>query len=251
MTDLTPPRADPGGQTLSSTIASRLREAISGGRIAPGSRLRLEELRARFGVSLSPLREALSRLSAEGFVLLEGQRGYRVPPVSQGNLEEVTRLRALVEGCALEASIAAGDDGWEGGVVARLYRLNKLGRAGGSEPAVLAWEAAHRDLHHHLISACGMPLLLQFSCTLHDLSDRYRRLFLHEQPVDADVAREHADICDAALRRDAAVACALLRQHIERTGRNILATLQQADAKARRGIPAARGTPGTNGWPNR
>ncbi|RYY85153.1 MAG: FCD domain-containing protein [Comamonadaceae bacterium] len=232
--------ADPAGQTLSSSIAGSLREAISRGEIPPGAKLRLEDLRARFGVSLSPLREALSRLAAEGFVVLEDQRGYRVAPISEAHLDEVTRLRALVETFALSESIAAGDDRWESGIVARLHRLDKLGKASASPQGVLAWEAAHRDLHHHLTAACGMPLLLQFSSTLHDLGDRYRRLFLDEQPVDPHVGREHADICEAVLRRDTEAACALLRHHIERTGRNVRETLARDAARlaAQAGAPS-------------
>lgn len=213
------------GQTLSSSIASSLREGIASGRIAPGEKLHLKDLRMRFQVSLSPVREALSRLAAEGFVVLQDQRGYTVAPVSEPHLEEVTRLRALVESYALQQSIAAGDAAWEHGIVVRLRRLDALGHGSADDAALQAWEAAHRDLHHHLIAACSMPLLQRFGSTLHDLSDRYRRLFLQGQPVDAAVAHEHAAICDAALRRDAAAACALLRQHIERTGHNVRATL--------------------------
>src|SRR5207237_17372 len=66
--------AEGGGQTLSSSIAGTLRAAISNCELIPGSKLRLDELRMMFGVSLSPLREALSRLSAEGFVVTEDQR---------------------------------------------------------------------------------------------------------------------------------------------------------------------------------
>ncbi|RYY85150.1 MAG: GntR family transcriptional regulator, partial [Comamonadaceae bacterium] len=58
--------AEQSGQTLSTTIASTLRAAISNGELEPGCKLRLDELRVTFGVSLSPLREALSRLAAEG-----------------------------------------------------------------------------------------------------------------------------------------------------------------------------------------
>ena len=213
--------AEQSGQTLSTTIASQLRAAIANGDFVPGCKLRLDELRATFGVSLSPLREALSRLAAEGFVQMEDQRGYRVAPVSEQNLMEVTKLRCVVEPFALRESIERGDDRWEGAVVASLYRLNKLERV--DAPAEQdAWETAHRELHDRLISACRMPLLLQFSNTLHDLSDRYRRLFLTERPLDKAVRREHADICDAALERDAERACRILREHIERTGSNIL-----------------------------
>jgi DNA-binding GntR family transcriptional regulator len=217
--DLSQP-SEQNGQTLSTSIAGTLRAAISNGELAPGSKLRLDELRVTFGVSLSPLREALSRLAAESFVHMEDQRGYRVAPVSEQNLLEVTKLRSLVEPFALRQSIERGDDRWEGAVVASLYRLNKLDRA--DAPAEQeAWEAAHRELHDRLISACRMPLLLHFSATLHDLSDRYRRLFLTARPLDQAVRREHAAICDAALDRDADRACGMLREHIERTGCNL------------------------------
>jgi DNA-binding GntR family transcriptional regulator len=216
------------GQTLATTIASILRAAISNGELSPGSKLRLDELRVMFDVSLSPLREALSRLSAEGFVVMEDQRGYRVAPISEANLQEVTKLRALVETFALRESIQNGDDKWEGAIVSALYRLNKLERV--EDPTDRRnWEAAHRELHSCLISACGMPLLLAFSANLHDLNDRYRRLFLAARPFDKTVRREHADICDAVLERNADLACNIMREHIERTGTNIRKALLKTE----------------------
>jgi DNA-binding GntR family transcriptional regulator len=82
-----------------------------------------------------------------------------------------------------------------------------------------------RELHITLFSASGMPLLLQFCNTLHDLGDRYRRLFLATNAHDRDVPAEHKAILDAALARDKDLACTLLRQHIERTGKNLFAIL--------------------------
>lgn len=217
-------------RTLATGIATRLRTLIANGDIPPGEKLRLDELRAKFGVSLSPLREALSRLSAEGFVVgLESERGFRVAPVSEHNLQEVTRLRVELECYALRESMRHGDDRWEGELVTRLHHLTKLERGpthaergGGVED----WEKAHRAFHQSLLSACRMPLLLNFCSTLHDLSDRYRRIFLENHPIDRKVAQEHRSICDATLARRADQACKLLRGHIERTGklvRNALA----------------------------
>jgi DNA-binding GntR family transcriptional regulator len=213
-------------RTLTAGITTRLRTLIASGEIAPGEKLRLDELRVKFGVSLSPLREALSRLGAEGFVVaMEGQRGYRVAPVSEHNLMEVTRLRAELETMALRESIARGDDRWEGEVVVRLHHLTKLERASSGGPRVEEWEKAHRAFHQSLFSACRMPLLLNFCATLHDLGDRYRRLFLEDNPIDRNVAEEHRSICDATLERRADQACALLKDHIERTGRLVLSAL--------------------------
>jgi GntR family transcriptional regulator, carbon starvation induced regulator len=224
--------AEQSGQTLSTSIASTLRAAISNGELEPGRKLRLDDLRVTFGVSLSPLREALSRLSAEGFVVMEDQRGYRVAPISEPNLLEVTKLRAMVETFALGEAIAHGDDKWESEVVASLYRLNKLERTDAPSDQS-AWEVAHRDLHYRLISACGMPLLLSFSATLHDLNDRYRRLFLRSRPFDRAVRREHTEMTHAAIERNSQLACEIMRSHIERTGANIRKSLLRNEPPVR------------------
>lgn len=213
------------GRTLASGIATRLRTQISTGAMAPGEKLNLDELRQQFGVSLSPLREALSRLNAEGFVVSESQRGYRVAPVSEGNHEEVTRLRSELECLALRESIAHGNDRWEDELVLRLHHLTRIERAARLGERVEAWEQAHRAFHQSLLSACRMPLLLNFCATLHDLSDRYRRLFLEDNPIDRAVEGEHRRICEAATERRADDACRLLRGHIERTGRMVQAAL--------------------------
>jgi len=218
-------RAEPSSQTLATSIAARLREEITCGRIPPGDKLHIDDLRALYGVSLSPMREALSRLSAEGFVVMENQRGYRVAPISETNLREVTKLRSNIETFALRESISAGNDHWESEVVASHYRLSKIEKAKPAEARLVEWEAAHREVHQKLLSACNMPLLLQFCATLHDLSDRYRRLFLENRPIDRDVAKEHAQIVTATLERRADDACAMLRTHIERTGNNVLKAL--------------------------
>lgn len=220
-------------QTLASNVASLLRERIASGEFAPGSKLRLDELRALFGISLSPLREALSRLCAEGFVATEDQRGYRVVPVSPRNLNEVTRLRSEFESFALRESIRLGDDEWESQVVASLHRLNKLERGAQAEGAgVSQWEQFHCVFHRQLVSACQLPLLLHFCSTLHDLNDRYRRIFLSDNPIDRDVRKEHEEICRATTERRADEACQLLRSHIERTGANVLRALIQKQEEA-------------------
>ncbi|PXW25764.1 GntR family transcriptional regulator [Paraburkholderia caballeronis] len=213
------------GQTLSSAVANTLRMQITSGAMPPGKKINLEDLRADLGVSLSPLREALSRLAAEGFVSLESNRGYRVAPVSEPNLVEVTRLRTMLETFALRESIRLGDNAWESSIVAGIYQLNK--RIGAKNVDLDDWEITHRTLHHDLLAACGMPLVLHFCSILHDLNDRYRRMFLEGNSLDPSVADEHANICSAALARDADKACALLKEHIERTGMNVAAALRK------------------------
>ncbi len=206
------------GATLATSLAHRLRRAIVRGELPAGERLRLDELKEQFGCSLSPLREALSRLGSEGLILIEDQRGYRVSPMSELDQRHITRMRSQFEVFALREAIAKGDLAWESEVTAALYIVNRIDRK--TLDDIEKWEAAHRDFHLKLISACGMPLLLQFCAILHDHSDRYRRGYLKHNPGDPKTPTEHKQIVDAAVSRQADLACALLRKHIDRAGNN-------------------------------
>lgn len=216
----------PAGATLASAICDRLRGDILAGRREPGAKVRLEALKAEFGVSWSPIREAVSRLVAEGLLLNDEQRGYRVAPASRAELAEVLRLRVLLETMALRAAVEKGDDAWEAEVLASHHRLAKLEDRRWDAADAERWETWHRTYHDALIRACDSPILLQFCHLLHDMNDRYRRLFLSAHEFDRDVATEHREITDATLARDAARACRLLAAHIERTGQNILRSMR-------------------------
>ena len=217
--------AVPASATLSTTLVARLRNAIMRGELLPGSKLNLDRLRAAFGVSLSPLREALCRLENDGLVALIDQRGYRVTPVSADNLTEIIRLRIELEGLAIKEAIEHGDVAWEGRILAALHQLSRCKRGARSAAEQDAWEIAHRAFHAELISACRMPLLRQFCATLHDQSDRYRRIFLKKHAPDRNVPVEHTALAHAMIERRTRDATRILREHIERTGRNIQAAL--------------------------
>src|SRR5260370_37177782 len=80
-------------ETLTETIYERMRGDLPTGVFAPGVPMRLEDVRQRYNVSTSPLREAMFRLTAEGFLLLSSQRGFRVAPLSHGDLLDLTERR--------------------------------------------------------------------------------------------------------------------------------------------------------------
>ena len=229
-----PAQQEPG--TLSGALAVQLRRAIIGGEFEPGARLHLDQMRMEFGVSLSPLREALMGLCAERLVEAEAQRGFRIPPVSESGLKEITSLRVALETMALTEAIRRGDLAWESAIAAAFHRLKRTGRAPSGE-GLEEWEAAHRAFHMSLLTACGMPLLLHFCSVLHDHSDRYRRMFLKTHSGDRDVPGEHERIAELTMAREADKACALLSQHIERTGENVriaLTAYPQANLAAAR-----------------
>jgi DNA-binding GntR family transcriptional regulator len=212
---------DDGINTIATQLVHRLREEIISGALKPGAKINLSLAREHFGVSLSPLREALARLVADGLAEFEDNRGYRVAPVSLANLAEVTQLRAEFECSALRHAMSAGDVDWEADVVRALHRLNRITHDP-SRPETLAhWEAAHAEFHMALIRGCNMPLLENICRVLHNLNDRYRRIFLRTEGGDRDVAAEHDEIAARAVRRETEPACAGLRDHIQRTGANL------------------------------
>ena len=217
------------GGALSAKLASHLRQAIIAGRFEPGARLRLDQLRGEFGVSLSPLRECLMGLSAERLVDVEAQRGFSVPAVSEAALKEITTLRMEFESIALRAAIENGDLAWESAVTGALHVLRRTGRAPSGD-GLEQWEKVHRAFHMTLLSACAMPLLLNFCSVLHDHSDRYRRLFLRTHAGDRDVPGEHERIAELTMAHQAPEACELLRQHIGRTGENVRIALTSRPA---------------------
>ena len=89
-----------------------------------GKPLRLEALRQRYGLSFSPLREALMRLQSERLVLSTALRGFSVAPLSREEMEDATETRILIECEALRRSMRDGDDDWEAGIVAAFHALS-------------------------------------------------------------------------------------------------------------------------------
>jgi GntR family carbon starvation induced transcriptional regulator len=207
-------------RTLAELAYARLREDIVWGRLAPGDALRSDDLRSRYGLGVSPLREALSRLAVERLVIAQGQRGYRVAPVSAAEAQDILSVRLLIEGDALSRSLARGDVEWETAVMAAFHRLARMPVPVGAGADPQTWAAAHRDFHMALLSACDSPWLMNYAGNLYDQAERYRLIRALRTPKAAlarDVAAEHRELLDAALSRDATRALAALREHYERT----------------------------------
>jgi DNA-binding GntR family transcriptional regulator len=213
------PEGDAKEKTLAERIYKQLRRDILGGKLEPAIKLRFEFLHNHYEASTSTLRESLSRLAAEGLVVAEGQRGFRVAPVSPKDLWDITRLRQQLETEAIRRAIAVGDDHWEAEVVAAYHRLSKLKDKKTGRLTLLADENVerHRAFHFSLFSACDSPWLIRFLSTLYDHSERYRRFstLYATEPRASD--EEHRQIMDAVLRRDARLATTLLHDHLERT----------------------------------
>ncbi len=210
MLSITPPNLSVG-----ETAYRRIRADIIFGRLAPGQKLKLEQLREAYGTSVSTLRELLNRLSSEGLIEAEGQKGFMVSPVSATNLKELAAMRLLLEGHALAQSFDAGDMEWEGRVVAAHHKLAQMERRMLDDDRADSelWKRYDWEFHHALISACGSQVLLETHAAIYDKYLRYQMVaVIFRGQLAAD---EHQALMQCALRRDIPSASAILATHID------------------------------------
>lgn len=200
--------------TVGDQIYLQLRGDIIFGRLEPGKKLRLEQLRGRYAVSVATLREVLPRLVAEGLIRFETQKGFEVAPVSARDLREISEMRILLECHAVQASFAAGDLEWEAGVVAAHHKLARMEERmlAGDRSVSETWKRYDREFHVALIAACGSQELLATHDRIFDRFLRYQMLLVMFRGTVA--ADEHHELLDCALKRDVERAQALLARHI-------------------------------------
>jgi len=187
-----------------------LKQEIVTGVLAPGARLAVQELAARYGIGATPIREALSRLSSIGHVRVIDNRGFRVAPLSRRDLEDLISVRQVLEAEALRRAMAVGGADWEGGIVAALHKLertsSRLAAAPGGAPGevkdwVLALDDEHRGFHDALLAACGSARLLHMQAIYYDQTFRYRVAMLHRLPNLDVFVTEHRRLAQLVLDR--------------------------------------------------
>jgi DNA-binding GntR family transcriptional regulator len=217
-------------QNLTQGAYESLRADLLACRIRPGSRLKIQELCTRFEVSLGAVREALSRLTSEGLVIAEPQRGFRAAPISLADLQDLTMVRIEVESLCLRRAIAVGTVDWEARLVAAFHRLSRMPERVPTDPmrADDEWAEAHAAFHAALVEGADSPWLLRLHAQLYAQSERYRRLSIPLGTTERNVGQEHQDILDASLKRDADLAVSLLTRHLGATS-EILMGADMAD----------------------
>lgn len=229
--------------TLATQVYERLRDDIVLGHLAPDTKLTLDVLKERYGLGMTPLREALYRLSSSSLVLLEDRRGFRVAPVSPAHLTEVIELREAIETMLLRDAFKHGDLKWETQIVAAFHRLQRTADFKFNPgPYSSDWEASHRDFHFALLAAARLPLLREFHLSLWDHASRYRNLAnTGDRQMPPDVFEDHRKLMEAVLSRDQEMATVLMRRHVSRATGHIMQSLfpQHAQRMPQRAEAAA------------
>lgn len=210
----------------------KLREDLLSCQIRPGQKLKINELTLRLGHNQGAVREALSRLTSEGLVEAEPQKGFRASPISANELRDLTQVRIEIESLCLHRSIERGDLQWEVGLQAAYYALSKTPEKTLATEMVRmtdSWADVHGRFHYALISACDSPWLLRIRSQLFFQAERYRWLSVPLQKAARDTNSEHQKIMDAALERNPRLATALLATHFETTTNILLNALPFGD----------------------
>lgn len=201
--------------TVGATTYEILKHDIIFGKLLPGSKLKLSQLKEQYSASVSTLRETLNSLASEGFVTAEEQRGFFVTPISRKDFLDIANLRILLESHALKASIENGDADWEGDLVAAHHKLQKMEALikadDHSDEEKFNWKRYDMEFHQALISACESSSLLSLHSTIYDKYLRYQMLKL---TFRGDETNEHHDLLEAALAKDVEKAQKILEEHI-------------------------------------
>jgi DNA-binding GntR family transcriptional regulator len=205
--------------SLSRQVHERLRADLLSGFWQPGKKLLMHQLRERYQLGASPLREALNRLATEGLVVHNDQRGFVVAQASAAQLRDLVRTRISLESLALEQALANRTPEWEESLVLAFHRLSRAPRSvqPDSYEENQQWEQLHRAFHFALLQACDSPLMLGFCEQLYDQAYRYRQLAAYKAYKRRDELSEHRAIFDAVLAGRLEEARLLMAAHYEHT----------------------------------
>jgi GntR family carbon starvation induced transcriptional regulator len=205
--------------TRTSAVYKVLRQDILCGRYSPAAKLLIDEIGQRYGVTSTPIREALNQLVTEGFVQKVDQKGFYVAQVSRRELIELTNTRCWVESTALREALANRTPQWEEQLILAGHRLSRINRS--ADPEVFQenapWEDTHKQFHMALIAACPSRWLLEFCSLMTDHAARYRNLSMSLAYPERDVTQEHKALIDAAIDGPPERAIEMLMEHYRAT----------------------------------
>ncbi|RYL96956.1 GntR family transcriptional regulator [Sphingobium fuliginis] len=222
-------------------VYEQIRSRLLNGALPPGQKLVISDLCENLGANQSAVREALARVTAEGLVTAEPQRGFRVSEIAAEDLHHLTDVRLLIEEPCIRSAIANATIAWEKGIVAALHGLLRTPRNDDDGKVTQEWADAHHAFHHALVATCDNPWLLRVRDMLLLQSERYRWLSISSPSKRSNLEKEYSKLADAFLAHDADLAIKLMREHYLMTTKIVLgkdqkpARTRKASAKVTEG----------------
>jgi DNA-binding GntR family transcriptional regulator len=211
-------------QSTASLLAERIKAEIEAGELLPGQPLRQEELSARFGVSRSPLREALRRLEAEGVVDYRPNVGATVAPIRTQLVREIFEMRRILEAAAIDLVIDRLDE-------RALIKLRAQNAAIFKEPDLAAAVVAHGEFHLAVYALSGNPVIVEVLASYRLRTARFPKY----KETTAKILRlskgDHAELLRAVAARDRRAARKITLEHSQRIEELLLGGFTAAEER--------------------
>ncbi|MGF1762381.1 GntR family transcriptional regulator [Aliivibrio kagoshimensis] len=209
--------------TLTDKVSKMIRQDILTGQLLPGQKLVVADLKSRYAVGASPIREALVQLSSDKYVKFKPQKGCWVSPVSVDELTEIFESLRIVGRFLLEKSIQSGNEDWELKVLTSYHKLSRSLQTNLGQDLDIKldeWDELHRQFHSALLSGSDSKIMFSFYLDLVDQLKRYDYILLNKESIyieHAKVIEDHEIIMKAAFSGDTAKALEKLDAHSEDT----------------------------------
>jgi DNA-binding GntR family transcriptional regulator len=210
-----------GSPLLREKVYDQLRSDMISCRLAPGTDIRENELALRFGVSKSPVRDALMRLEREGLVITLPRQGYRVAPVSVSDVQDMFHLRDALERACMERIVRRASD-------EQLAQLDRFRIFDGA-----TWDGGfvsyNRDFHHTLARIAGNARMRDHLIDLIDQMERAVQLSLSslKKGDPQSLVDEHRQIIDALQARETVRAQRLASRHVAGAGKRVMQAMSR------------------------
>ncbi|SMG21154.1 transcriptional regulator, GntR family [Paraburkholderia susongensis] len=204
--------------TTVELVTTAVRQRILSGELAPGEVLRQEALAEELGVSRVPVREAITRLTAEGLLTSVPHKGAYVAELSIDEVKETFDIRLRLEPWIFSEAIPRITEA-EIGKAVRLVKEMDNADSG-------VWGQLNWRLHETLYLPAQRDITLQMLRVLHDRSDRYFRFQAVQVPIREQSHDEHMALIEACRKRDAKLGAKLLEQHVKTAAQQIMSVVQ-------------------------
>ncbi|MCJ2378010.1 GntR family transcriptional regulator [Vibrio sp. ZSDZ34] len=217
--------------TLTDKVAKLICQDILSGELKPNQKLVVAELKEKYQVGASPVREALIQLSWIKYITLEPQKGCWVSPVSKSELYDLYESLRIISSVLLEKSIENGSESWELEILTEFHKLSRFKFQGDSFNWT-EWEERQHAFYHSLIKGCLSKNMLNFVDDITRQIKRYRHIALNNQPnsfEDLFDLELHEKIMKLTLDKDIKGAKQLLDDYLERMRSEIEPTVKSIE----------------------
>ena len=215
-------------RTAADQVVQELRQRILSGELPVGAHLRQEAVAEMFGLSRIPVREALQRLDAQGWLTFAPHRGAFVAGLSTDEVAELFELRLLLEPHLLELAVPRFKaDGLD-----RLKAVASQFEQALAKGDRTAWGAVNRAFHSELYAPAGRPRIAALAGGFDERVEAYVGAHLALHGMAGRAVLEHRQLVEAVSARDVAQAIGLLRRHLENTRADLIGWLSTREQAA-------------------